>query len=34
MSIYDIELTTIDGEKTSLREYKGKVLLIVNTASK
>lgn len=34
MSIYDYEVTTITGEKQSLSIYKGKVLLIVNTASK
>ena len=34
MSIYDINVTTIDGETISLSKYKGKVLLIVNTASK
>lgn len=28
------ELVTIDGQKTSLDQYKGKVLVIVNTASK
>ncbi|XEC92894.1 glutathione peroxidase [Paenibacillus tarimensis] len=33
MSIYDIPMTTIDGEQTTLSAYKGKVLLIVNTAS-
>jgi glutathione peroxidase len=33
-SLYDIPLTTIDGETTSLEQYKGKVLLIVNVASK
>ena len=33
-SIYDIEVTTIDGEPTTLESYKGKTLLIVNTASK
>ena len=33
MSIYDFTVTTIDGEITTLSEYKGKVLLIVNTAS-
>lgn len=33
-SLYDIELVDIDGEATSLAEYKGKVLLIVNVASK
>ncbi|MBV5277487.1 MAG: glutathione peroxidase [Campylobacteraceae bacterium] len=34
MSIYDFEVTTIDGKKTTLEAYKGKVLLIVNVASK
>src|SRR5674536_93671 len=34
MSIYDFKAITIDGEKVSLNEYKGKVLIIVNTASK
>ena len=33
-SIYDIKLTDIDGKPTSLSDYKGKVLLIVNVASK
>lgn len=33
-TIYDIEVETIDGEKISLNEYKNKVLLIVNVASK
>lgn len=33
-SIYDIEATTISGEMIKLEEYKGKTLLIVNTASK
>lgn len=32
--MYDIPLTTIDGENTSLAAYKGKALLIVNVASK
>ena len=31
---YDIEATTIDGESKKLGEYSGKVLLIVNVASK
>ena len=31
--IYDFELTTGAGEKLSLSEYKGKVMLIVNTAT-
>lgn len=34
MSIYDFEVTTIEGQKITLAEYKGKVLLIVNVASK
>lgn len=33
MSIYDFKVTTIEGQETTLKEYKGKVLLIVNTAS-
>lgn len=33
-SIYDFKLQTIDGEPTTLAPYKGKVLLIVNVASK
>jgi glutathione peroxidase len=32
--IYDIPVTTIDGSETSLAEYEGKVLLVVNVASK
>ncbi|MEV8325464.1 MULTISPECIES: glutathione peroxidase [unclassified Kitasatospora] len=34
MSLYDIPLRTLTGEPTSLAEYKGKALLIVNVASK
>lgn len=34
MSIYDFKANNIDGEEIKLEEYKGKVLLIVNTASK
>ncbi|MFF7990806.1 glutathione peroxidase [Kitasatospora xanthocidica] len=34
MSLYDIPLRTLAGETTSLAEYKGKALLIVNVASK
>jgi len=33
-SIYDIPLKDIDGNQTSLKPYQGKVLLIVNVASK
>ncbi|OPH57479.1 glutathione peroxidase [Paenibacillus ferrarius] len=33
MSIYDIEVETITGETKSLSAYKGKVLVVVNTAS-
>jgi len=32
--IYDFAAKTIDGEEVSLSAYKGKTLLIVNTASK
>ncbi|WP_312098217.1 glutathione peroxidase [Niallia sp.] len=34
MKIYDFEVKTMDGELRSLNDYKEKVLLIVNTASK
>lgn len=34
MSIYDIDVNTINGEKTTLEEYRNNWLLIVNTASK
>ncbi|ABK97755.1 glutathione peroxidase [Pelobacter propionicus] len=33
-SIYDFEVQTAGGEFTSLAEYRGQVMLIVNTASK
>lgn len=33
-SLYDIPLKDIDGKDTSLKAYEGKVLLIVNVASK
>lgn len=33
-SLYDIKLKDIDGKDTTLGAYKGKVLLIVNVASK
>jgi glutathione peroxidase len=32
-SIYDIKVKSINGKEQSLSDYKGKVLLIVNTAS-
>jgi glutathione peroxidase len=32
-SLYDFQATRLDGKKTSLRDFQGKVLLIVNTAS-
>lgn len=32
-SVYEFKPTNIDGKETSLSKYKGKVLLIVNTAS-
>jgi glutathione peroxidase len=34
MGLYDTQVNTIDGQTTTLEPYKGKVLLIVNTASK
>lgn len=34
MSIYDFKVKTSSGEEKSLAEFKSKVLLIVNTASK
>jgi glutathione peroxidase len=33
-ALADIPLTTIDGETTSLAEYGGKVMLVVNVASR
>lgn len=33
-TLYDFRVKTIDGEEKSLADYKGKVLLIVNVASK
>jgi glutathione peroxidase len=33
-SIYDIEVETLSGERTAMDAYRGKVLLIVNVASK
>ena len=34
MNLYDIEVTTIDGQPEKLDIYRGRVLLIVNVASK
>lgn len=34
MSLYDIPLTTLDGRPATLADYRGRVLLIVNVASK
>ncbi len=34
MSVYDFSVKTLAGEEVSLEQYKGKVVLIVNTASK
>jgi glutathione peroxidase len=33
-TVYDFKATNIKGEEVSLADYKGKVLIIVNTASK
>jgi len=34
INIYDVKVSTMDGKEISLSEYRDKVLLIVNTASK
>lgn len=34
MNVYDFDVLTENGESYSLKRYEGKVLLIVNTASK
>ncbi len=34
MSLYDYQLHTLSGEETSLKEFAGKALLLVNVASK
>lgn len=34
MSIYDFKYTSIEGKPVSLSDYRGKIILIVNTASK
>ncbi len=33
MSVHDLQVKAIDGKEVSLSQYKGKALLIVNTAS-
>ncbi|MDY3553908.1 glutathione peroxidase [Gemmata sp. JC717] len=33
-SVYDIPVKAIDGQPTTLEQYRGKVLLVVNVASK
>lgn len=34
MKFYDFSAKTMDGKVTNMEEYKGKVILVVNTASK
>ena len=34
MTVYDFKVRTIDGDEISLSAYRGKILLIVNVASK
>jgi len=34
MNVYDFQATSLDGKPVDLAQYRGKVLLIVNTASK
>ena len=34
MGVFDEKVTALDGRPTTLAEYAGRVLLIVNTASK
>jgi glutathione peroxidase len=34
MSVYDVPLTTLTGDPATLAEHKGKLLLLVNVASK
>ena len=33
MSIYDVKVTAADGSEISMEDYKGKVILVVNTAT-
>ena len=34
MSFYDFSAINIDGKEVEMKDYKGKVILVVNTASK
>jgi len=34
MTIYDVPVRTLEGQPANLRDYEGKVLLVVNVASK
>ncbi|MEC8787565.1 MAG: glutathione peroxidase, partial [Pseudomonadota bacterium] len=34
LALYEHAITLNNGEQTTLEQYKGKVLIIVNTASK
>ena len=34
MSVYDYKVTKRNGEELSLKEYEGKVILVVNTATR
>ena len=34
MNVYEFKVKTIDGQEISLSDFKGKVLLIVNVASR
>ena len=34
MTIYDFKVKNVDGTEETLEKYKGKVLLIVNTATR
>lgn len=34
MNFYDFSAKTLNGEDISMEKYKGKVILVVNTASK
>ena len=33
-SVYDYKINTLEGKPSSLADYKGKVVLLVNVASK